>query len=104
MSERPRGLKRRRRAGWGTGMAKTADDFSTGRARRPNLLPTAILLIGAVVVYGILSFQALFDGHTSAAEISYLVRSWWYASGIVAPYTATDATGQMPLYLYQLGF
>jgi hypothetical protein len=85
-------------------MAKTADDASTGRTHRPNLLPTAVLLIGAVAAYGVLSYQALLNGHTSAAEISYLVKSWWYASGIVAPYTATDATGQMPLYLYQLGF
>lgn len=88
-------------------MSETADSSDTSmgaKTRRPNLLPTAVLLLGAVAAYGLLTFQAVFNGHTSAAEITYLVKSWWYASGIVAPYTATDATGQMPFYYYQLGF
>ena len=89
-------------------MSETANT-STGtpsgvKARRPNLLPTAVLLLGAVAAYGVLAGHTLFNGHTSAAEITYLVKSWWYASGVVAPYTATDATGQMPLFFYQLGF
>jgi hypothetical protein len=88
-------------------MSKTADSSNTSRgakARRPNLLPTAVLLAGAVAAYGVIAFEALFNGQTSASEISYLVKSWWYASGLVAPYTATDATGGMPLYFLQLGF
>lgn len=88
-------------------MAETADmprGTPTGaRTRRPNLLPTAVLLLGATLVYGVLCFQVLFNGHTSAAEVTYLIKSWWYTSGVVAPYTATDATGQMPFYFYQLG-
>lgn len=70
----------------------------------PQALSTAILLLGAALVYGVIAFQAVVHGHTSAEEASYLIRSWWYTNHTVAPYTATDATGRMPFYFYQLGF
>jgi len=71
---------------------------------RPNLLPTAVLLVGTALAYGAIAFHALLNGRTSAEEVAYLIKSWWYVTGAVAPYTATDATGQMPLYFYLLGF
>ena len=89
-------------------MTETADTSTeaSGQAKagNPNLLPTIVLLIGAALVYGAVAFQTLFNGHVSTEEVADLIRSWWYANGQVAPYTATDATGQMPFYFYQLGF
>ncbi len=73
-------------------------------ANRPNLLPTAVLFLGAAGTYGVVAFQALLNGHTSGEEVAYLIKSLWYASGLVSPYTATDATARMPFYFYQLGF
>jgi hypothetical protein len=88
-------------------MAETAE--RTGMpagagVRRPNLLPIAVLLVGTVAAYGVIATLALLNGQISAAEVAYLIRSWWYATGVVSPYTATDAAVQMPFYFYQLGF
>jgi len=67
-------------------------------------VPAAILLIAAAAAYGAVTYLTLFHGPTTAEEAAYLVRSWWYTSGTVKPYTATDATWSMPLYFYQLGW
>ncbi len=85
-------------------MSETVESVNGGPKSRPNLLPTAVLLVGAALAYGVLAFHILFNGATSAEEVTYLIKSWWYATGVVAPYTATDATVQMPFYFYQLGF
>jgi len=85
-------------------MSETDSASGGGFKSRPNVLPTAVLLVGAALVYGVIAFQVLFNGRTSAEEVAYLIKSWWYATGLVAPYTATDATAQMPFYFYQLGF
>ena len=88
-------------------MTETADSATEaparGRTNRPNLLPTAVLLAGAILAYGAVAAMALFNGQVSAEEVSYLIRSWWYTGGGLAPYTATDATAQMPFYFYLLG-
>lgn len=90
-------------------MTETADTSteapsSNVRAGRPNLLPSAVLLIGAALIYGAVATLTLLNGHASIEEVTYLIKSWWYTNGLVAPYTATDATAQMPFYFYQLGF
>jgi len=88
-----------------TETAETATAGSAGgNAGRPNALPIAVLLLGAALAYGFIAFQVLVSGHSSTEEIAYLIKSWWYTSGIVPPYTANDATGKMPFYFYQLGF
>ena len=78
-----------------------ATDF---KAARPDLLPRAVLLLGAIGVFGAIAGLTLLKAPISAGEIAYLVKSLWYVGGQVAPYTTTDATGDMPLYFYQLGF
>ena len=89
-------------------MTQTADTSTEGpggdQASRPNSLATAVLLAGAALAYGVIAFQALYNGHALAEEVTYLIKSWWYTNGLVAPYTATDATAKMPFYFYQLGF
>ena len=67
-------------------------------------VPTAVLLLAAAAAYGAIARETLFHGHTWAEEISTLIRSWWYVTGLVKPYTATDATWHMPLFFYQLGW
>ena len=71
---------------------------------RPSLLPAAVLLLGAALAYGAVAFQALFSGQISAEEAMYLIKAGWYAGGQAVPYSAIDATAQMPFYFYQLGF
>ncbi len=83
----------------------TDSDFeTTSVANRPNLLPTAVLLLGAAGVYGYVAFMALLNGHSTGEEVAYLIKSFWYTSGLASPYTAADATARMPFYFYQLGF
>jgi hypothetical protein len=84
-------------------MSDTADT-AANQAPRPDLVPRIVLLLGAAIAFGALAFQTLVGGGMSLEEVGYLIRSLWYTGGQVAPYTATDATGQMPLYFYQLGF
>lgn len=67
-------------------------------------VPAAILLIAAAVAYGAVSYLTLLHAPMTAEEAAALVRSWWYTSRTVKPYTATDATWSMPLYFYQLGW
>lgn len=66
--------------------------------------PAALLGLAAVAAYGLVTVFTLFNGQTFTAEVSALVRSWWYSGGAISPYTATDATRAMPLYFYELGF
>ena len=36
-------------------------------------------------------------------EVTYLIKSWTYVTGTVAPYSDQDPTWYMPLYFYELG-
>ena len=81
-------------------MAK-AEDKNT-RFRR--LLPSVVLWLAAIIFYAASSYNALLHGRTWTDEVAYLIKSYWYASGAAAPFTASDATGTMPLYFFQLGF
>ena len=75
-------------------MTETADTSTEGfgdtpsgevRAARPNLLPTAVLLLGAALAYGTVATLTLLQGHASIEEVTYLIKSWWYTNGLVAP-------------------
>jgi hypothetical protein len=71
---------------------------------RPDLLPRIALLLGAALAFGGIAYQMLLQAPLLAEEAGNIVRSLWYVGGQVAPYTTADATAQMPLYLYVLGF
>jgi hypothetical protein len=73
------------------------------KSRIGRVLGAAFLLLAGLGAYGAVAFNTLRNGRTTFEEVGYLIRSWWYATGTVAPYTATDATGHMPLYFYGLG-
>ena len=81
-------------------MADTAD--TENRAGRPDPLLAVLLLLGALGVFGAIAYLTLTKAPLTAEEASFIVRSLWYAGPAnvphVAPYTATDATGQMPLF------
>jgi hypothetical protein len=66
--------------------------------------PAALLGFLAVATYAAIAVFTLFNAQTFPAEVSALVRGWWYASGAVTPYSAADTPAEMPLYFYQLGF
>lgn len=74
------------------------------RAGRPDMLPRIAALLGAAIAFGGLAYQFLLHAPLATDEAVNIVRALLYAGGQVAPYTTADATGQMPLYLYLLGF
>ena len=49
------------------------------------------------------SITAVLRQGTWADETDYIIKSWWYVSGAVKPYTAEDATWYQPLIFYALG-
>jgi hypothetical protein len=50
-----------------------------------------------------LSITAVRWQGTWSDETNYIVKSWWYVSGAVKPYSAEDATWYQPLFFYALG-
>ena len=82
-----------------------SDRADSGSARtRPDVLPRLALILGAAVAFGGFAYQTLMHAPLLADEAANIVRALWYVGGQVGPYTTADATGQMPLYLYLLGF
>ncbi|MGY8683025.1 hypothetical protein Q2941_35420, partial [Bradyrhizobium sp. UFLA05-153] len=61
------------------------------------------VLVTVLVVWLALSVTAVTRQGTWADEASYIIKSWWYVSGAVTPYSATDATWYQPLLFYWLG-
>jgi len=56
-----------------------------------------------LVVWIVLSLLAVTRQGTWADETGYILKSWWYVSGVVKPYSAEDATWYQPLIFYALG-
>jgi len=50
-----------------------------------------------------LSIIAVLRQGTWADEVGYVLKSWWYVSGAVQPYSAEDATWYQPLIFYVIG-
>jgi hypothetical protein len=69
-----------------------------------RVLGAAVLILAGLAAYGAVALNTLRNGHTTFEEIGYLIRSWWYATGTVAPYSGVDATWHMPFYFYGLGW
>ncbi len=61
------------------------------------------VLLAVLVCWIALSITAVLWQGTWADETGYVVKSWWYVSGAVKPYTAEDATWYQPLFFYALG-
>ena len=70
--------------------------------RRFDAAGVAVLL-AVLACWTALSIRAVLWQGTWADETSYIIKSWWYVSGAVRPYTAEDATWYQPLYFYALG-
>ena len=60
-------------------------------------------LIAAAVGWLALSVVAVTRQGTWLDETNYILKSWWYVSGAVKPYSAEDATWYQPLFFYALG-
>ena len=74
---------------------------STGESR---FRATGIGVLAAVLAaWMVLSVLAVMREGTWADEAGYIIKSWWYVSGAVKPYTAEDATWYQPLIFYALG-
>ena len=86
------------RAAAGNNIAMTA---STGdsRFRAAGIGVLAAILAG----WFVLSVFAVMRQGTWADETGYILKSWWYVSGAVKPYSAEDATWYQPLVFYALG-
>src|ERR1700736_714757 len=61
------------------------------------------VLLAILVCWIALSITAVLRQGTWADEAGYIIKSWWYISGAVKPYTAEDATWYQPLIFYVLG-
>lgn len=56
-----------------------------------------------VLLWLILSAIAVPRQGTWADETGYILKSWWYITGVVRPYSAEDATWYQPLIFYVIG-
>ena len=63
-----------------------------------------IVLAAIFAAYAALAAYGVIFGRTWLDEVTYIVKSWWYVTGEVRPYSDADATWYMPLYFYQLGW
>jgi hypothetical protein len=61
------------------------------------------VLLAVLVCWIALSIAAALGQGTWADETGYIIKSWWYVSGAVKPYTSEDATWYQPLIFYALG-
>lgn len=81
--------------------------MSAGGLASQNLrrrAPAALLGVLALAGYAFIAVFTLFHAQTFSAEVSALVRGWWYATGAATPYAGADMPRDMPLYLYEVGF
>jgi hypothetical protein len=76
-------------------------DVSNGNTR--FRIAGAGVLLSVLVCWMALSITAVLRQGTWADETSYIIRSWWYVSGAVKPYTAEDGTWYQPLIFYAMG-
>ena len=61
------------------------------------------ILVALLAGWTVLSVFAVLWQGTWADEAAYIIKSWWYISGAVKPYTAEDATLYPPLIFYIVG-
>ena len=61
------------------------------------------VLLAVLVCWIALSITAVQRQGTWGDETDYIIKSWWYVSGAVKPYTPEDATWYQPLFFYVLG-
>jgi hypothetical protein len=76
----------------------------TESRRTARAVPTVLVLLLALAGYAAIVANAFRHGAISYAETPYLIKSWWYVTGAVTPYTTTDSTWTTPLYFYVLGW
>src|SRR6516165_5047844 len=76
----------------------------TESRRTARAVPTVLVLLLAMAGYAAIVANAFRNGAISYAETPYLIKSWWYVTGTVTPYTTTDSTWTTPLYFYVLGW
>lgn len=60
-------------------------------------------LIAALAGWLALSVVAVTRQGTWADETNYILKSWWYVTGTVKPYSAEDSTWYQPLIFYAVG-
>jgi len=74
---------------------------STGKSR---FRATGIGVLAAILAgWIVLSVFAVTRQGTWTDEAGYIIKSRWFVSGAVKPYTAEDATWYQPLIFYALG-
>ncbi|QOZ27238.1 glycosyltransferase family 39 protein [Bradyrhizobium sp. CCBAU 51753] len=61
------------------------------------------ILLAILLCWIALSVAAALREGTWPDETAYIIKSWWYVSGAVKPYTAEDTTWYQPLIYYVMG-
>lgn len=63
-----------------------------------------IAFLGAILLaWAAWSFFSVTRQGTWLDETTYVIKSWWYITGVVTPYSAKDSTGYLPLHYYAVG-
>jgi hypothetical protein len=79
-------------------------DRSTKAALLQGIRWDVATLVAVVAAWLLWTGFAIATQGTWLDETNYIVRAWWYISGLEAPYSETDATRYVPLYFFALGF
>lgn len=62
-----------------------------------------VALAAVVLLWLVVSAVAVSREGTWGDEVAYILKSWWYITGTVRPYSAEDATWYQPLIYYVMG-
>lgn len=75
----------------------------TGNKNLHETAAVVTILVVAYAAYGYGAYDVISNARTWVDEVTYLIKSWRYVTGLSAPYSDQDPTWYMPLYFYQLG-
>ena len=66
-------------------------------------LPVGFVLLAALAAYTAVASNAITNAALGFEEVGYLIKAWWYITGAVMPFSATDAAPTLPLFPFSLG-
>lgn len=88
----------------GRASASSANEASVKTGPSPlAALPSLIIILAGLGAYASVASTTVVNGLLNFDEVAYIVKAWWYISGVVMPFSASDASPVMPVYPYALG-
>ncbi|MSO96650.1 MAG: hypothetical protein EXR11_00310 [Rhodospirillaceae bacterium] len=65
--------------------------------------PAALLILAGLAAYAAVASNTIMYSRLEFDEVGYLVKSWWYVTGALKPYSAADSSLTMPGFPFGLG-